>query len=57
MIFVSLSILLLFKTIASLNDIKKSVSYYLYLYINVSPYKLASAIATGGGGVAIVWEN
>ena len=32
------------------NDIKNSVSYYLYLYINLNPYKLVSAIAKGGGG-------
>jgi len=41
--------LLWFKTIASLNDIKNSVSHYLYLYINLNPYKLVSAIAKGGG--------
>jgi hypothetical protein len=44
-----ISNLLWFKTIASLNDIKNSVSYYLYLYINLNPYKLVSAIAKGVG--------
>jgi hypothetical protein len=39
------------KTIASLNDIKNSLSYYLYLYINLNPYKLVSAIAKMGVGV------
>jgi hypothetical protein len=33
---------------APLNDIKNSVSYYLYLYINLSPYQLVSAIAKKG---------
>jgi len=36
---------------ASLNDSKNNVSYYLYLYINFNPYILASAIAKMGEGV------
>ena len=46
--------LLLFNTIASLNDIKNSVSYYLYLYINLNPYKLVSAIAKEERGITVL---
>jgi hypothetical protein len=58
MLFFSLS-LLLFKAIASFNDIKNSVSYCLYLHSNLNQYNLISAIAKGGGGVlaAVIWEN
>jgi hypothetical protein len=52
MLFFSLSIL--FKTTVSLNDINDIVSYYLYLYLNLNPYKLVSVIAKKRGDTAIV---
>lgn len=46
--FFFISKLLWLKTIASRNDIKNSLSYYLYLYINLNSHKLVSVITKGG---------